>query len=173
MPRSRRRVLPHVPHHVILRGNNRRRLFSYSSDYNYFLRLMGDGVRRFSRGGSGKLFEQRFISKSMKTDSQVLTVLAYIDLNPLRAGLAAQPHAYRWSSYSLHTHYPNIPSRYAWWTPSDAYLSLGQTAEERTKQYSKWVEDCRTTNSWKGVESDPRVSNRRGTERPNRSLASQ
>lgn len=134
---------------------------------------MGDGVRRFSRGGSGKLFEQRFISKSMKTDSQVLTVLAYIDLNPLRAGLAAQPHAYRWSSYSLHTHYPNIPSRYAWWTPSDAYLSLGQTAEERTKQYSKWVEDCRTTNSWKGVESDPRVSNRRGTERPNRSLASQ
>lgn len=33
-------VLPGVPHHIITRGNNRRRLFSYPPDYRRFLDLM-------------------------------------------------------------------------------------------------------------------------------------
>jgi putative transposase len=37
MPRTARVVVPGMPHHIILRGNNRRRLFSYSSDYKRFL----------------------------------------------------------------------------------------------------------------------------------------
>jgi putative transposase len=37
MPRTARVVVPGMPHHLILRGNNRRRLFSYSSDYERFL----------------------------------------------------------------------------------------------------------------------------------------
>jgi len=41
MPRAPRQVLVGVPHHIVLRGNNRRRLFSYPRDYLYFVRLMG------------------------------------------------------------------------------------------------------------------------------------
>jgi len=41
MPRTARTVLPGVPHHVILRGNNRRRLFSYPRDYDHWLYLIG------------------------------------------------------------------------------------------------------------------------------------
>ena len=40
MPRTHRPVLPGVPHHVTLRGNNRRRLFSYPRDYSHFVFLM-------------------------------------------------------------------------------------------------------------------------------------
>lgn len=40
MPRAARLVLEGAPHHVVLRGNNRRRLFSYRRDYLYFLSLM-------------------------------------------------------------------------------------------------------------------------------------
>ena len=40
MPRAARIVLTGVPHHVVLRGNNRRRLFSYPKDYRYFIWLM-------------------------------------------------------------------------------------------------------------------------------------
>lgn len=40
MPRTNRQVLEGVPHHVVLRGNNRRRLFSYRRDYLYFVALL-------------------------------------------------------------------------------------------------------------------------------------
>ncbi len=40
MPRAARQVLEGVPHHVVLRGNNRRKLFSYRRDYLYFIWLM-------------------------------------------------------------------------------------------------------------------------------------
>jgi len=39
-------VLIGAPHHVVLRGNNRRRLFSYPRDYDYFIRLMCEQVDR-------------------------------------------------------------------------------------------------------------------------------
>lgn len=40
MPRAPRQVLEGVPHHVVLRGNNRRRLFSYPRDFLFFASLM-------------------------------------------------------------------------------------------------------------------------------------
>lgn len=39
-------VLPGVPHHVILRGNNRRRLFSYPRDYNKLLYFIEDQLEQ-------------------------------------------------------------------------------------------------------------------------------
>src|SRR5258706_11670778 len=44
--RKPRIVVPGYPHHVILRGNNRRRLFSYPSDYRAFLRYLAGGLRK-------------------------------------------------------------------------------------------------------------------------------
>ena len=39
--RNRRDIIvPDVPHHFILRGNNKRTLFSYAYEYRYFLKLM-------------------------------------------------------------------------------------------------------------------------------------
>ena len=44
MSRPNRIVHPDLPHHVILRGNNRRRLFSFGRDYAQFIYLLGRGL---------------------------------------------------------------------------------------------------------------------------------
>jgi len=46
MPRGPREVEADWPYHVILRGNNRRRLFSYPTDYKRFLWLLRDSSRK-------------------------------------------------------------------------------------------------------------------------------
>ena len=49
MPRKPRHeiVIPELPHHVIVRGNNRRNLFSYASYYRTFMRLVSEATQRF------------------------------------------------------------------------------------------------------------------------------
>ncbi len=48
----------------------------------------------------GTLWEERFKSVLIGADGSALTtVAAYIDLNPVRAGLVSNPSAYRWSGY--------------------------------------------------------------------------
>lgn len=44
--RHPRVVEPGLPHHVILRGNNRRRLFSYARDFKRFLELLAEATAR-------------------------------------------------------------------------------------------------------------------------------
>lgn len=51
-------------------------------------------------GRCGPLWEQRFKSVLVEGSEQaLLTMAAYIDLNPVRAGLVADPKDYRYSSY--------------------------------------------------------------------------
>ncbi len=48
----------------------------------------------------GALWEGRFKSVLLESGDAVRTVAAYIDLNPIRAGLVKDPADYRWCSYS-------------------------------------------------------------------------
>jgi len=51
-------------------------------------------------GRRGTLWEERFKSVLIGADGSALTtVAAYIDLNPVRAGLVTNPSLYRWSGY--------------------------------------------------------------------------
>ena len=47
----------------------------------------------------GRLWEDRFRSVIVEDGVACRTMAAYIDLNPVRAGMAADPAGYRWSSY--------------------------------------------------------------------------
>jgi putative transposase len=47
----------------------------------------------------GRLWEDRFKSVIVESGSAARTIAAYIDLNPVRAGMVADPADYRWSSY--------------------------------------------------------------------------
>jgi REP element-mobilizing transposase RayT len=48
---------------------------------------------------SGTLWEDRFKSVIVEDGVAARTISAYIDLNPVRAGMVADPADYRWSSY--------------------------------------------------------------------------
>ena len=52
---------------------------------------------------SGGLFEGRFRTSLIDTESYFLACSRYIELNPVRAGLSAGPLDYPWSSYAHHT----------------------------------------------------------------------
>lgn len=52
---------------------------------------------------SGGLFEGRFRTSLIDTESYFLACSRYIELNPVRAGLSSGPLDYPWSSYAHHT----------------------------------------------------------------------
>ncbi len=62
-------------------------------------------LQRFTRwfnrthGRSGTLWEERYKSVIVESGVAARTMAAYIDLNPVRAGMVSDPAEYRWSSY--------------------------------------------------------------------------
>ncbi len=51
-------------------------------------------------GRAGTLWEGRYVSILVEDESRALsTIAAYIDLNPVRAGIVKDPAEYRWSGY--------------------------------------------------------------------------
>jgi len=53
-----------------------------------------------AHGRKGTLWEGRFKSLLVEGGEAVRAVAAYIDLNPIRAGLVNEPEEYRWCSYA-------------------------------------------------------------------------
>ena len=50
----------------------------------------------------GHVWQGRFKSPVIQSDEHLLTVLRYIEANPLRAGIVRRAEEYRWSSYRAH-----------------------------------------------------------------------
>jgi len=70
---------------------------SYAKWYNH----------KYSR--SGHVFQGRYGSECVENDKYLLTVVRYIHNNPVKAGLAQEAEAYRWSSihaYNSGNEYP-------------------------------------------------------------------
>jgi putative transposase len=66
------------------------------------MRTVGSNyVRYFNRRHSrtGTLFGDRFKSLIIDTDDYFLKCMRYVELNPVRARMVADPSEYRWSSY--------------------------------------------------------------------------
>jgi putative transposase len=94
-------------------------------------------VRWFNdrHGRSGTLWEGRYRSTVIEAERHLLPCMAYIDLNPVRAGLAAQAADYPWSS---HTHYiGQRADRLV--TPHALYWALGNTPFAREAAYTRLV----------------------------------
>ncbi len=95
-------------------------------------------VRYFNQrhGRSGTLWEGRYRSTLIETERYLLACMVYIDLNPVRAGMAAQPGAWPWSS---HTHYLGQRiDRLV--TPHALYWALGNTPFAREAAYAALVQ---------------------------------
>lgn len=86
-------------------------------------------------GRSGTLWQGRFKSCLVDSDRYLLTVIRYIELNPVRAAMVAAPEDYRWSS--VHTHLGRSFDPVI--TPHPLYIALGATPAERVAAYSQWL----------------------------------
>jgi putative transposase len=94
-------------------------------------------VRWFNdaQGRSGTLWEGRYKSTVIDTDQYLLTCMAYLDLNPVRAGLVGQAAEYAWSS---HGHYigQKVDKLI---TPHPLVWALGNTPFAREAAYAELV----------------------------------
>jgi len=90
-------------------------------------------VRYFNdlQGRTGTLWEGRYRSTLIQADQYLLTCMAYIDLNPVRAGMVPDPKDYPWSS---HGHYVGLRSDKLI-TPHPLFWSLANTPFGREAAY--------------------------------------
>ncbi len=82
-------------------------------------------------GRSGTLWEGRHKGSIISSEAYLLTCSRYIELNPVRAGMATAPGDYRWSSYRANAGDESCPLlRY-----HAIYMALGDSPELRQRAY--------------------------------------
>jgi len=80
---------------------------------------------------TGHLWEGRFKSCLVQSEQYVLACYRYIELNPVRAGLAKRADQYQWSSYRANA----LGEHSELLAPHHEYVRLGSTREERQAVY--------------------------------------
>ena len=110
------------------------------SNLSEFVREIKVGFTRYynrHHDRRGYFWGDRFKSVLVENGETLINCLAYIDLNPLRAGMVEQPEDYLWSSLGYHIQTGN----------KDDFLSLDfglkefgvMTNKERLRHYRKYV----------------------------------
>jgi putative transposase len=103
----------------------------------------------------GFFWGDRFKSVIVENGETLINCLAYIDLNPVRAGIVERPEDYRWSSIGYHVQTGN----------KDNFFSLDfglkefgvMDAGERLRRYRRFVYEAGAIDAGKGVQIDPQV----------------
>jgi putative transposase len=93
------------------------------------LRFVQAMNRRYGRTGGG--WEGRFWSSVVENNYYFLATHRYIELNPVRAGLARRPESYRWSSHAANAFGAPCP----FIRPHAEYFALGSNADRRRAAY--------------------------------------
>jgi putative transposase len=90
-------------------------------------------VRRFNDTyqRTGTLWEGRYRATLVDSQHYFLACHRYIELNPVRAGLVADPRAYPWSSYRANA----FGAADSLVTPHEQYQLLGANASDRRRAY--------------------------------------
>ena len=89
------------------------------------------GLFNRRHGRTGTLWEGRYKSCLVDTDSYFLACSRYIELNPVRARMVADPGDFPWSSYRANAAGHPDPLL----TPHPSYLALGTDAAARMSAY--------------------------------------
>lgn len=84
---------------------------------------------------SGTLWEGRFRAGLIEGERHLLACMRYIELNPVRAGLCAEPAQWAWSSAAHHLGL----QRSALIAEHELYWSLGNTPFEREHAYREFM----------------------------------
>jgi putative transposase len=98
---------------------------------------MGSVGRRYVRyfngkhGRTGTLWEGRYRATLIESERYLLTCYRYIELNPVRAGLARHPVEYPWSSHAANA----VGTRDPLVSPHPRYLQLAGDPPARRAAY--------------------------------------
>ena len=100
----------------------------------------------------GFLWGDRFKSVIVEKGETLINCLAYIDLNPVRAGIVEKPEDYRWNSIGYHVQSAN----------KDDFLSLDfglkefnvLNAKERLRRYRRFLYEKGAKQTDKGIQID-------------------
>jgi putative transposase len=117
------------------------------SSLSEFMREIKVGFARFynqRRNRRGYFWGDRFKSVIVENGETLINCLAYIDLNPLRAGLVERPEQYRWNSLGYHIQTNN----------QDDFLSTDfglkefnvKSKKERISRYRRYVYEAGALN---------------------------
>jgi putative transposase len=127
-------------HAYVLMGNHFHLLATPETDEGIPQLMQSVGrryVRKFNvrHGRTGTLWEGRYRSTVIQPEPYLLPCMVYLDLNPVRAGIVAEPGDYPWSSYRHYTggHADKLI------TPHSLYWQLGNTPFARDEAYTALV----------------------------------
>jgi putative transposase len=102
-------------------------------------RLAGRQTRFVNRleGRSGTLWEGRFKSSPIESNSYLLACSRYVEMNPVFAGMCDDPATYPWSSCGSKV----APKQFPWLDDDPLYEALGATNEERRQRYREFLRE--------------------------------
>ncbi len=83
---------------------------------------------------TGTLWEGRYRATVVDSEQYLLTLMRYIELNPVRAGMVEHPGDYPWSSHRRNAQGDSGKNAH-WIRPHNEYLRLGHDAVERQEAY--------------------------------------
>lgn len=98
------------------------------------VRALGERYARYlaeARGRDEAPWEEPFDASPVYAPRYLLSCMRYIEENPVRAGLAGDPDAYRWSSFGANAWGRDDPVV----TPHALYFALGRSPERRRARY--------------------------------------
>jgi putative transposase len=96
---------------------------------------------------SGHLFQGRFKAILVDSESYLLEVCRYVDLNPVRAQMVGSPDAYAWSSYRALSGLSQAPE---WLDAESVYAQLapGKSAKYAAEKYAQFVAQGKGIKLW-------------------------
>jgi REP element-mobilizing transposase RayT len=128
------------------------------SSLSKFVKDIKQGFTRFynkRHGRKGYFWGDRFKSLIVQNGRSLVNLLAYVDLNPVRAGIVKRPEEYRWCSLGYHVQTGN----------KDNLLSIDFGMKEWdefdpseiVRKYRQFVYETGAVNTGKGKPMDPKV----------------
>ena len=117
-------------------------MFRLTLDYTKYFNL------KYLR--TGHLFETRFKSRLVQKDRYFLALLRYIHLNPVKAGIAAKPEDYQWSSHRAYL----IGGDGVVENPSEALALFSENHGSALKQYIEFTNQDIPQKEWKVLDKE-------------------
>ena len=109
---------------------------------------------------TGTIWEGRYRSSPICKDTYLLACSRYIEMNPVRANIVAEPGDYLWSSFREKTR-----GQIEVIDLDQGYISLGGDDETRRKSYHEWVMSSVPEGEWQRVHEAAQRGHLTGDER--------